>query len=208
MLKRSSITVFCNESCVYSHRVKIALAEKGVSFDIVYVDPENPPEDFLDLNPYGNLPTLIDRDLMINQSNIIMEYLDERFPHPPLLPVYPVAKAKSRLMMHRIEKDWYSLIQIIEAGGEEAEAARESFLSQLIALIPVFSEMPYFLSQEFSLVDCTIAPVLWRLPEYGITLPEKASAISDYAERIFERNSFQGSLSEAEREIRELLDEI
>jgi len=208
MLKRSSITVFCNESCVYSHRVKIALAEKGVSFDIVYVDPENPPEDFLDLNPYGNLPTLVDRDLMINQSNIIMEYLDERFPHPPLLPVYPVAKAKSRLMMHRIEKDWYSLIQAIEAGGDEAESARESFLSQLIALIPVFSEMPYFLSQEFSLVDCTIAPVLWRLPEYGITLPEKASAIGDYAERVFARNSFQGSLSEAEREIRELIDEI
>ena len=208
MLKRSSITVFCHESCVYSHRVKIALAEKGVSFDIVYVDPENPPEDFLDVNPYGNLPTLIDRDLMINQSNIIMEYLDERFPHPPLLPVYPVAKAKSRLMMYRIEKDWYSLIQIIEAGGEEADAARESFLSQLIALIPVFSEMPYFLSQEFSLVDCTIAPVLWRLPEYGITLPEKASAITEYTQRIFERNSFQGSLSEAEREIREHLDEI
>ena len=208
MLKRSSITVFCNESCVYSHRVKIALAEKGVSFDIVYVDPENPPEDFLDLNPYGNLPTLVDRDLMINQSNIIMEYLDERFPHPPLLPVYPVAKAKSRLMMHRIEKDWYSLIHAIEVGGDEAESARESFLSQLIALIPVFSEMPYFLSQEFSLVDCTIAPVLWRLPEYGITLPEKASAIGDYAERVFARNSFQGSLSEAEREIRELIDEI
>ena len=127
MLKRSSVTVFCSESCVYSHRVKIALAEKGVSFDIVYVDPDNPPEDFLDLNPYGNLPTLIDRDLMINQSNIIMEYLDERFPHPPLLPVYPVAKAKSRLMMHRLEKDWYSQIQLIKAGGEEAEAARESF---------------------------------------------------------------------------------
>jgi RNA polymerase-associated protein len=208
MLKRSSITVFCHESCIYSHRVKIVLAEKGVNFDIVYIDPENPSEDFLDLNPYGNLPTLVDRDLMINQSNIIMEYLDERFPHPPLLPVYPVAKAKSRLMIHRIEKDWFSLLKIIENNGKDADEAREQFLSQLISLIPVFSEMPFFLSQEFSLVDCTIAPVLWRLPQYGIELPEKAAAIKDYANRMFSRNSFQASLSELEMEIREFVDEI
>jgi RNA polymerase-associated protein len=208
MLKRSSITVFCNESCIYSHRVKIVLAEKGVNFDIVNIDPENPSEDFLDLNPYGSLPTLVDRDLMINQSNIIMEYLDERFPHPPLLPVYPVAKAKSRLMIHRIEKDWYTLIAKIEAGGKDAEESREQFLSQLISLIPVFSEMPYFLSQEFSLVDCTIAPVLWRLPQYGIELPEKAEAIAEYAKRVFSRNSFQASMSEVEMEIREFVDEI
>ena len=208
MLKRSSITVFCNESCIYSHRVKIVLAEKGVNFDIVYIDPENPSEDFLDLNPYGSLPTLVDRDLMINQSNIIMEYLDERFPHPPLLPVYPVAKAKSRLMIYRIEKDWYSLISKIEAGGDDVEEAREQFVSQLISLIPVFSEMPYFLSQEFSLVDCTIAPVLWRLQQYGIELPEKAASITEYANRIFARNSFQASLSELEMEIREFVDEV
>ena len=208
MLKRSSITVFCNESCIYSHRVKIVLAEKGVNFDIVYIDPENPSEDFLDLNPYGSLPTLVDRDLMLNQSNIIMEYLDERFPHPPLLPVYPVAKAESRLMMHRIEKDWFSLVEIIDAGGPDVDEARESFLNQLISLIPVFSEMPYFLSQEFSLVDCTIAPVLWRLPKYGIELPEKAAAITEYSNRVFSRNSFQGSMSEAELEIREFIDEI
>ena len=145
---------------------------------------------------------------MINQSNIIMVYLDERFPHPPLLPVYPVAKAKSRLMIYRIEKDWYDLIKTIEAGGDEADAAREAFLNQLIALIPVFSEMPYFLSQEFSLVDCTIAPVLWRLPQYGIELPEKAEAIIEYANRVFARNSFQGSMSETELEIREFVDEV
>ena len=137
-----------------------------------------------------------------------MEYLDESFPHPPLLPVYPVAKAKTRLMIYRIEKDWYSLIQTIDAGGEAADAARESFLNQLIALIPVFSEMPFFLNQEFSLVDCTIAPVLWRLPQYGIELPEKAEAIVEYANRIFARNSFKGSMSETELEIRELADEV
>ena len=208
MLKRSSITVFCSESCVLSQRVKIVLAEKGVSFDVVNIDPENPSEDFMDINPYGNLPTLVDRDLMLNQSNIIMEYLDERFPHPPLLPVYPVVKAKSRLMIYRIEKDWMTLLSKIDENAEDADKAREAFLNQLISLIPVFAEMPYFLSQEFSLVDCTIAPILWRLPQYGITLPEKAQPIIDYAERIFARNSFQASLSETEQEIREPVDEI
>ena len=144
---------------------------------------------------------------MLNQSNIIMEYLDERFPHPPLLPVYPVAKAKARLMIYRIEKDWITLLDKIDQQAPDAEQARESFRNQLISLIPVFSEMPYFLSQEFSLVDCTIAPILWRLPQYGIELPEKAQPIIDYANRIFERNSFQVSLSETEQEIRGGLDE-
>ena len=185
MLKRSSITVFCHESCIFSQRVKIVLAEKGVSFDVVHIDPEQPSEDFIDINPYGDLPTLVDRDLMLNQSNIIMEYLDERFPHPPLLPVYPVAKAKARLMIYRIEKDWITLLDKIDQQAPDAEQARESFRNQLISLIPVYSEMPYFLSQEFSLVDCTIAPILWRLPQYGIELPEKAQPIIDYALIVF-----------------------
>ena len=209
MLKRSSITAFCNESCIYSHRVKIVLCEKGVSFDIVNIDPKNVPEDFIEINSYGDLPTLVDRDLMINQSKITMEYLDERFPHPPLLPVSPVAKAKSRLMMYRIEQDWYSLIPLIASLDEKKAAqARTSLYNQLISLIPVFKEMPYFLSEEFSLVDACIAPVLWRLPMYDIELPPKASPIVEYANRIFSRNSFQSSLSETESEIRESMDEI
>jgi stringent starvation protein A len=209
MLKRSSITVFCMESCIYSQRVKIVLAEKGVNFDVVYIDPEEPVEDFIEINPYGNLPTLVDRDLMLNQSNISMEYLDERFPHPPLFPVSPVAKAKSRLMIHRIEQDWYSLIKIIESNSKEADKAREDLINQLLSLMPIFKEMPFFLSEEFSLVDCCIAPLFWRLPQYGIVLPEKAKPLYEYADRIFARHSFQSSLSATEVEIRESIhDEI
>ena len=208
MLKRSSITVFCKESCVLSHRVKIVLGEKGISFDVIYINPENPTEDFLDINPYGNLPTLVDRDLIINDSNIIMEYLDERFPHPPLLPVYPVLRAKSRLTINRIEQDWYGEVKIIEANKEDCEEAKKRLKEHLIGLIPIFSEMPYFLGEDFSLLDCVIAPVLWRLPYYGIKLPEKAKPILDYAENIFARDSFQGSLSDLELELRDCDDEV
>lgn len=207
MLKRSSITVFCHENCIFSQRVKIVLGEKGINFDVVYVDPKNPCEDFVDVNPYGNLPTLIDRELMLNQSSIIMEYLDDRFPHPPLLPVYPVEKAKSRLTIHRIEQDWYTLVKIITNNPDKADAARQQLLQQFISLIPIFKQMPYFLSNEFSLVDCAIAPVLWRLPQYGIKLPAKCAPIIEYCERVFTRNSFQASLSDSELEIRELMDE-
>jgi stringent starvation protein A len=203
MLKRSSITIFSMESCIYSQRVKIVLAEKGVNFDVIYIDPAEPSEDFIEINPYGNLPTLVDRELMLNESKISMEYLDERFPHPPLLPVSPVAKAKARLMIHRIEQDWYSIVKIIEANGKEATKAREDLTNQLLSLMPIFKEMPFFLSEEFSLVDCCIAPVFWRLPQYGIVLPEKAKPLYDYADRMFARNSFQASLSPTEVEIRE-----
>ena len=208
MLKRSSITAFCKDKCIYSHRVKLVLCEKGVLFDVVYIDPENPSEDFIEINSYGDLPTLVDRDLMIYPSRIIMEYLDERFPHPPLLPVSPVAKSKSRLIIHRIEQDWYSLIPMLEKNDVESDEARKNLLNQLIGLVPVFKEMPYFLSEEFSLVDACVAPVLWRLPHYGIELPGKASAIESYANRVFSRNSFQASLSRAESEMREDFHEI
>jgi RNA polymerase-associated protein len=185
-----------------NHRARIALAEKGVSAEVEYVDLANPTEDFLSLNPYHTLPVLIDRDLVLNQSNIIIEYLDERFPHPPLLPVYPVARARTRLMIYRIEQDWYVPAQNIEQ-GIEVEKSREQLRDQIIKVIPAFNEMPFFLSPEFSLVDCTIAPVLWRLPHYGIVLPEKGKPVLDYAERIFARPSFKASLSDQEIDMRE-----
>lgn len=131
-----------------------------------------------------------------------MEYLDERFPHPPLFPVYPVARAKCRLMMYRIKKDWYSLVERIESKND-VEKARKELQQGLVALIPVFNEMPYFLSEEFTLVDCTLAPLLWRLPEWGIQLPSQAKPILKYAERIFKRDSFKASLTETEREMRD-----
>jgi RNA polymerase-associated protein len=203
-IRRSVMTLYSSDLDVHSHRVRIVLAEKDVTVDILTVNPNELPEDLIHLNPYNTLPTLVDRDLALYQSHIIMEYLDERFPHPPLLPVYPVARAKSRLMMYRIEQDWYSLVQRIEGSNKkDAEAARKELQESLIRLAPVFGDSPYFLSDEFSLVDCCIVPLLWRLPKLGVDLSTtKAKPILTYAKRMFKRDSFQSSLTEAERELR------
>ncbi len=199
------MTLYSGALDIYSHQVRIVLAEKGVSVDVLNVDINHPSEDLVELNPYNTLPTLVDRDLVLYQASIIMEYLDERFPHPPLLPVYPVARAKSRLMMYRIERDWYSLMKQIEVDmdSDEAEVARRELSNGLTALAPVFAEAPYFLSEDFSLVDCWIAPLLWRLPSLSVELSPKAKPIFKYAEKVFARDSFQASLSESERELRE-----
>lgn len=205
MLKRSIMTLYSGALDPDSHQVRIVLAEKGVSVDILSIDANHPCEELLEINPYNSLPTLVDRDLVLYQSHVIMEYLDERFPHPPLLPVYPIARAKSRLMMFRIENDWYRLMKVIEESPDtkKAEKARKELKDGLLALSPVFNEMPYFLSEDFSLVDCVIAPLLWRLPALGIRLSGKAAQpILNYAERLFSRDSFQVSLSEPELELR------
>ncbi len=207
MLKRSVMTLYSGSQDIYSHQVRIVLAEKGVSVDVLNVDGNHPSEDLADLNPYNTLPTLVDRDLVLYNSQVIMEYLDERFPHPPLLPVYPVARARSRLMIFRIERDWYSLLANIDSDNSAvSDKARADLRNGLTTLAPVFGESPYFLSDEFTLVDCCIAPLLWRLPHMDIELPNSAKNIHKYAERVFNRNSFQASLTEAEREMRELYD--
>ena len=205
MLKRSIMMLYSGPLDIYSHQVRIVLAEKGVTVDVLNVDENHPSEDLMDLNPYGTLPTLVDRELVLYHSRVIMEYLDERFPHPPLLPVYPVARAKSRLMMYRIERDWYDLLKKIEQGPSKqaADAAREELKNALISVTPVFSNTPYFLSDDFTLVDCVIAPLLWRLPHLGVVLPKSAKAIFKYEDRLFGRDSFKASLTEAERELRE-----
>lgn len=204
MLKRSVMMLYSGAADIHSHRVRIVLAEKGVTVDILNVDLDQPPEDLVSLNPYNTVPTLVDRELVLYHANIIMEYLDERFPHPPLLPVYPVARAKSRLMLYRIERDWYQLANTIETGrGAAVEQARNELADNLKSLAPVFAEMPYFLSEEFSLVDCTIGPLLWRLPHLGIDLGNQAKQVTAYAQRIFKRDTFQASLTETEREMRE-----
>ena len=204
--KRSSMTFFSNPRDHYCHRVRIVLAEKGITVDIVDVEDGDKPEDLAQLNPYNEVPTLVDRELSLFQSNVIMEYLDERFPHPPLLPVYPVARAHSRQLIHRIERDWCGNVDAILAGTEkEASLAkrRKELRESLIAVAPVFLEKPFFMNEEFTLVDCTVAPILWRLPALGLDLPAKqCKAMLDYAERMFDRDSFQASLSEQEREIR------
>lgn len=189
---------------VYSHRVRIVLAEKGVNVDILHIDPSNAPEDLVNLNPYCSVPTLIDRDLVLYEPLIIMEYLDERFPHPPLLPVYPIARAKCKLMMYRIDKDWFPYLHVIEKGKtSQVDKARKALHEQLEEVAPLFSELPYFLSEDFSLMDCYIAPLLWRLPKFGIQLSDRAKPIKEYAKRIFARPSFKASLSDLEYELRE-----
>lgn len=206
VLKRSVMTLYSGPLDIYSHQIRIVLAEKGVSVDIVHVEPDEANEDLIQLNPYNTLPTLVDRDLVLYQNQVIMEYLDERFPHPPLLPVYPVMRAKSRLMLYRIEHDWYSLYKIANGHDyEKAEKAKKELRDSILSLAPVFSDMPYFLSEEFTLVDCSIAALLWRFDQMGIDFgPTKpAKAIIQYAERMFQRDAFQVSLSEAERELRE-----
>jgi RNA polymerase-associated protein len=162
-------------------------------------------EELAELNPYGTVPTLIDRDLILYQSEIIMEYLDERFPHPPLLPVYPVAKGRSRLVMHRVNNDWYALVNKLlnpVLDGTDLDAIKQKLIASITSVTPVFAEMPYFLSEDFSLVDCCIAPLLWRLPKLGIELPEQAAPILNYAKRIFQRESFQASLAEIDRTVK------
>lgn len=203
--KRSIMTLYSGSADIFSHRVRIVLAEKGVSVDVINTDinDKNKLEDLLELNPYGSSPTLVDRELVLYDANIIMEYLDERFPHPPLMPVYPVARAKSRLMIYRIDREWGDLVRKIECGKPaEIQNATKELRNYLIKLAPVFNNSAYFLNEDFSLVDCCIAPILWRLPAWGITLPAEAKAVMKYAERIFARDSFQASLTEAEQELR------
>ncbi|MDQ7050623.1 MAG: stringent starvation protein SspA [Enterobacterales bacterium] len=203
--KRSIMTLYTGSDDVYSHQVRIVLAEKGVNFEsIEVVDASQPPEDLIDLNPYNSVPTLVDRELVLFESPIIMEYLDERFPHPPLMPVYPVARARSRLMVRRVEKDWYSLMSTILTGKEkDAVQARKELTESLLTLAPVFSETPYFLNEDFSLIDCCLAPLLWRLPVMDIKLTGRgAKEVTNYMDLLFGRESFQVSLSDIEREMR------
>lgn len=204
--RRSSMTFYSDGADHYSHRVRIVLAEKGVSVDVVNVTAANRPEDLADLNPYNGLPTLVDRELSLYETKIMMEYLDERFPHPPLLPVYPVARAQNRLLAYRIERDWCPHVDLLLSGkGKDTAVAksRKELRDSLITIAPIFGEKPYFMSDEFSLLDCIAAPILWRLPAMEIELPEKqCKNMLRYMDRIFARESFQASLSEIERDLR------
>lgn len=202
--RHSVMTLYSDPSCPFCHRVRMVLAEKGITVDIVDVDAQHLPDEVMDFNPYGTVPTLVDRDLRLYESRIIMEYLDERFPHPPLLPVDPVARANARLFMYRIERDWYGLFEQIAKAADEGTVVaqpRKELRESLIATAPVFGARQFFMSDEFSLVDCCIAPLLWRLPVVGIELPPAAGAVREYADRIFAWPSFQRSLTETEREM-------
>jgi RNA polymerase-associated protein len=185
----------------------MVLAEKGVAVEIVEVDPGNKPEDLAEINPYNSVPTLLDRELVLYESTVIMEYLDERFPHPPLLPVYPVARAQSRLLIHRIETDWCGRVDLLMLGkGRETalDKARKELRESIIGIAPIFGETEFFMSDEFTLVDCCVTPILWRLPVLDIKLPDRSTRpMQKYMQKMFERDSFRASLTEAELEMRE-----
>jgi stringent starvation protein A len=198
------MTLFSNPTCPHSHRVRIVLAEKGISLDVVDVETSSLPEDLLDLNPYNSVPTLVDRDLVLYDSRVIAEYLDERFPHPPLMPVDPVSRARFRLALYHVERDWYSLVEDLERGDKRtANRARKTLRESLLASTELFGHKPYFMSDEFSLVDCSIAPILWRLPRWEVDLPPSHGRnVIKYAENLFRRPSFHASLTELEQEMR------
>ncbi len=194
--RRSVITLYTGSDCPDSHMVRIVLAEKGITYNSIEVIDSEMPEDLNDLNPYNEVPTLVDRDLVLYEHQIVMEYLDERFPHPPLMPVDPVQRSQNKLMRYRILRDWYSLLKNIT--DENKKALRDS----LTVIAPIFDQKPFFMSDEFTLVDCALLPLLWRLPSMGIILPSQAKAMLDYADKMFDRESFQISLSDIEKEMR------
>ncbi|MCH8866768.1 MAG: glutathione S-transferase N-terminal domain-containing protein [Proteobacteria bacterium] len=202
--RRSVMTLFSRPTDVHSHRTRLVLAEKNINIEISNIQGGELPEDLLDLNPYQTVPTLVDRDLTLYDSRVIIEYLDERFPHPPLMPVDPVMRAQFRLALFRIESDWYSLAEEAEASGDGrlSSKSRKLLRESILQSAELFCARAYFLSDDFSLVDASIAPILWRLPKYGIELGSQAEAIEGYMTRVFARRSFQQSLTELEQEMR------
>ena len=207
--KRTSMALFSDPSDHYCQRVRIVLEEKGISSEIIDTDKNNINAEILEVSPYSSLPVLVDRDVGLYDSVTLMEYLDERFPHPPLLPVYPVARANIRLYIKRIANDWCSIFdRLVDEKLKQAE--EKKLKKQLKALIlganPIFKEKPFFMNEEFSLVDCCIAPILWRLPQVGIEIPNvaKNKPVNEYMKRVFTRDAFIRSLTELEREIRSL----
>lgn len=196
------MTLYSDAADPIGHGVRIVLAEKDINVDINYVDDENRPEDLNDLNPYDSILTLIDRDLVLYDAQIMMEYLDERYPHPPLMPVDPVSRATNRQFRYRVMRDLYGIVEDLASANEIAAAnARKTIRDNLLAIAPIFAQHEYFMSDEYSLVDCCLSPLLWRLQFYGVKLPTQAKPILKYAERIFAREGFRASLSPFERDL-------
>ena len=197
------MSLYSDPTDAASHAVRFVLAEKAINVEIHHVTMEDKPEDLNDLNPYSAILTLVDRELVLYEPQIIMEYLDERFPHPPLMPVDPVSRANNRLYRYRLQRDFYALIDDVECGEKSvSNAAKKSLRDHLSTLAPIFAQKTYFMSDDYSLVDCYLAPILWRLPAYGVRLPAQAKALQKFADRLFEREAFTQSLTEAEHELR------
>lgn len=200
---RSTMALYSSETSLDCHRVRFVLAEKGINVEIVNIsEDESAAADLAELNPYNEAPTLVDRDLVLYDAGVINDYLDERYPHPPLMPVDPVSRAQLRLVHHRILRDWYSLARIIDgSSGKKAEQAAKQLKEGIIAANELFRMSDYILSDELTLVDCTLGPLLWRLTHYGVKLGKPGAAVETYAHRIFSRFSFKASLTQAERDL-------
>ena len=200
--RRSVMVLYSDTISPIGHAVRIVLAEKDINVDINYVTGNNLPEEIVEINPYNSVLTLIDRELVLYDAQIIMEYLDERFPHPPLMPVDPVARASNRQIRYRVIRDLYSCIDDITSDNDISAAnAKKNLKDHLTSISGVFAQKTYFMSEDYTLVDCCLTPLLWRLEYYGIKLPASAKPLLNYAENLFEREPFKISLSEQEREL-------
>lgn len=199
---RNALTLFSSVDDVLCHRVRLVLAAKGVTYDLIPVDPQNPPEDLIDLNPYHSVPTLVERELVLYAASVVSEYLDERYPHPPLMPIDPLSRARLRVAAVRIEKDWLTEVDVIRGGSRSADTARKRLRQSLLSALPLFKASRFFLNPEMSLVDCLVAPVIWRLPWLEIDLGKEGRPIIDYGERLFHSQGFERSLTEDEKNMR------
>lgn len=197
------MTLYSGTTDPYSHRCRIVLFEKGMDFQVIDVDLANKPEDLAIINPHNEVPVLVERDLVLQQANIINEYIDERFPHPQLMPADPVMRARARLFLHNFEEQLFDHIADVESANQKvADKARAIIRDNLTQIVPLFSKQQYILGDEFSMLDVAIAPLLWRLGHYGIELPKQAAPLLKYAERIFSRPAYIEAMTPSEKAMR------
>ncbi|MDE0926926.1 MAG: glutathione S-transferase N-terminal domain-containing protein [Methylophilaceae bacterium] len=187
----------------FSHRCRIVLFEKGMDFEVIDVDLSNKTEDLAVLNPYGSVPVLVERDLVLSEANIINEYIDERFPHPQLMPADPVMRARARLFLYSFEQDLFSHVKDLESSDEAVAAkARKTVRDNLTQIVPIFSRQEYLLGDEYSMLDVAVTPLLWRLEHYGIQMPSQAAPLLKYAERLFARPLYAEAMTPSEKVMR------
>lgn len=197
------MTLYSGTTCPYSHRCRIVLFEKGMDFNVIDVDMTNKHEDLAVINPHNQVPVLVERDLVLQQANIINEYIDERFPHPQLMPADPVMRSKARLGLYEFERDLYAHVADLESANQKAaDKARTTIRDNLTQIVPLFAKQQYILGDEFSMLDVAIAPLLWRLGHYGIELPKQAAPLLKYAERIFSRPAYIEAMTPSEKAMR------
>src|SRR5512139_649013 len=197
------MTLYSGSTDPYSHRCRIVLFEKDMDFEVIDVDMHNKPEEIASISPSGKMPVLVERDLILTESNIINEYIDERFPHPQLMPPDPVMRARARLFLHRFENELFCHIAGLESNNAKvAEKARAAVRENLTQIAPVFTKQKFMLGDEFSMLDVAIAPLLWRLDHYGIQLDKDAAPLMKYAERLFSRPAYIEAMTPAEKAMR------